>query len=334
MVDYINSLISAGKPFSFFLVDVDNFKTVNDTYGHAIGDKALIATANFLSDIIGEKGIVGRYGGDEFMFVIEDLAEYKDIWAVGHALTSNMDHLKLDELPGLRLTITIGISRFPTDASDFEKVLNLADKALYRGKLKGRNCFIIYLPEKHGTLNIQEERESKRSNVYLCYMVYQQLTATEDLPGNIAKLFKRAAIYFMFDHICIEHEEGTKFHIIHALAKNKEFSHIPLEEIKSVTDSYGLSAINKVHNLNVNIHGPITTSLKSQRVSSAVFCKISAYGEDFGYVRVDMTDTYRMWQSEEIELVAIIANTLGIILHYQKKSIKDLQDIPAEIVGS
>ena len=139
------------------IVDLDNFKSINDSYGHRIGDEVLHTIAGDLCRAVGEDGVVGRYGGDEFMIVYFGCTDYDGVHAFlstfykeGGVFRRNLS------LHGLSLfsTATIGCAVYPTDADSFDGLFALVDKTLYRGKSKGRNCFIIYVPAKHAHLEI------------------------------------------------------------------------------------------------------------------------------------------------------------------------------------
>jgi diguanylate cyclase (GGDEF)-like protein len=332
MIAYVNNLINNNKPFSFFLVDVDNFKNVNDNYGHLVGDTVLVHTAAYICDKVGDKGVVGRYGGDEFMIVFEGIVEYKEVWNAGHNINCDIGSLKFDGVAGLHITITMGVSRFPVNAKTYVDILKLADKALYRGKTKGRNCFIIYLEEKHKNLTIRKDKGNNYSSMYLCSRVFAYLTATDDLQKNISYLFKRVVGYYMFDHIGIESKNKLNFETIHSLARTKQFEHIPYDVILRATNNQGLVNIGKIDTLDETVYGSFISALKKQNVSSAVYCKIAAFGKDYGFIRVDMTSNVRMWQSGEMDIIVIAANTLGLMLHYQNKTLDDLDIVQPEIV--
>ena len=77
---YMDNLINEGCPFTFAIIDIDNFKTINDSYGHQMGDTVLMTVAEILSKIVKNIGVVGRYGGDEFIFVFPNIVEYDDVW--------------------------------------------------------------------------------------------------------------------------------------------------------------------------------------------------------------------------------------------------------------
>lgn len=166
---FVQSLIQARTPFTLAIVDLDNFKSINDNYGHRTGDEMLSAIAEDLRRAVGPAGLVGRYGGDEFLLVLLELNDYdlthsffEKIYGEGGVFRKNL----LIRERSIFSTATVGSASCPKNADNFEALFALADKALYRGKSKGRNCFIIYVPEKHDRLEIPK---LGRRSLYDCF---------------------------------------------------------------------------------------------------------------------------------------------------------------------
>ncbi|MCP4597093.1 diguanylate cyclase [Neptuniibacter sp.] len=127
---------------SLLMVDIDNFKSINDTYGHGIGDKALKLLADTLSAECRSNDLICRYGGDEFIVILpntpQDSALMKAEW-----IRKNFQLNTPDTLAKIKqISISIGIATSPDNADCFEKLYNAADKALYAAKKKGRNCCV------------------------------------------------------------------------------------------------------------------------------------------------------------------------------------------------
>lgn len=157
MLRFVQALIQAQTPFVLMMVDLDNFKNINDNYGHRTGDEMLTAIGADLRRAIGTDGVVGRYGGDEFLIVYFGCTDYDGIHSFLDSLYNSRSVFRKNLLISGRTifsTATIGCAVYPTDADSFEALFALIDKTLYRGKFKGRNCFIIYVPAKHAHLEI------------------------------------------------------------------------------------------------------------------------------------------------------------------------------------
>lgn len=157
IIKYAQSLIDSGILFGFFLVDIDNFKKINDAEGHMLGDQVLKDCAKILKDNIGDRGVVARYTGDELAIIIPNIAMYDDVWNIARKYSQAIRKATFPYLVNTKqentVTVTSGISRYPIDGHSVQELINLADKALYRGKTKGKNCFIIFNKALHGSID-------------------------------------------------------------------------------------------------------------------------------------------------------------------------------------
>jgi len=126
------------------LVDLDRFKTVNDTLGHAVGDKLLRQVAERLSKSVRASDTVARLGGDEFAVVLNNLAAPEDAAVVAHKITAAFQAPFQVEGHSLPATLSIGAALFPNDSTDQETLLKHADAAMYRSKEAGRNRFSLF----------------------------------------------------------------------------------------------------------------------------------------------------------------------------------------------
>ena len=120
------------------IVDIDNFKTINDAFGHLVGDKVLVHVSGAMKRIVGNHGYVGRYGGDEFVIIFNDIS-HSDSKLIMESIKEEVREIKWDQ--PLQISLSGGVSRFyPTD--DIDDVLNRADEMLYHVKLGAKNDII------------------------------------------------------------------------------------------------------------------------------------------------------------------------------------------------
>src|SRR5712691_4227920 len=126
------------------LADLDRFKTVNDTLGHAVGDKLLRQVAERLSKAVRSSDTVARLGGDEFAVVLNNLSAPEDAAVVAHKIIAAFQAPFQVEGHSLPATLSIGAALFPNDSIDQETLLKNADAAMYRSKEDGRNCFRLF----------------------------------------------------------------------------------------------------------------------------------------------------------------------------------------------
>lgn len=155
---------------STIILDIDHFKSINDTYGHENGNIILIELAKILSSFINESGIVARYGGEEFVFLLcnktrEETAQFAENVrsAVEKSRFSIYEDLKQERnLIDVHITISLGVAMIPTDASTAKTLLRNADRALYiGGKQAGRNKVGFFGIEGSRIATLTEEQELK-----------------------------------------------------------------------------------------------------------------------------------------------------------------------------
>jgi diguanylate cyclase (GGDEF)-like protein len=129
-----------GTPFACLMIDVDHFKTINDTYGHDVGDLVLKETAQTIQGEIRGVDTVARYGGDEFAVLLSQQKREEAVKAAGRIL-KNVRQLRFKEMKkGEKITLSIGISALPDpDLKEMDQIVQCADYALYKAKKKGRD---------------------------------------------------------------------------------------------------------------------------------------------------------------------------------------------------
>ena len=125
--------------FSFFMIDIDDFKSYNDRYGHLVGDAVLREIAKAIKENIRQVDLVGRYGGEEFSLILPETG--KDQALVAAERIRQAVECKLIKVydEDLRVTISIGISAFPKDGRSCQTIIERADQALYHAKQTGKN---------------------------------------------------------------------------------------------------------------------------------------------------------------------------------------------------
>ena len=127
-------------PLSAILCDLDNFKQINDVYGHDKGDQALAAASAAMRGALRKSDLAGRYGGEEFLILLPD-TPLDGALVLAEKLR---DEVARVDVPGVdrAVTASFGVASFPDDAPDGEMLVRMADRALYSAKARGRNCVI------------------------------------------------------------------------------------------------------------------------------------------------------------------------------------------------
>lgn len=134
----------SSKSLAVLFIDLDHFKEINDTLGHAVGDRVLQTVARQLNSITREIDTVARLGGDEFVILLEQFEEQKDILQIVQKLHERFQTKLLIDGHELTLHASIGISLYPRDGISTEQLLQYADSAMYSAKNSGRNTFSFH----------------------------------------------------------------------------------------------------------------------------------------------------------------------------------------------
>ena len=127
-----------------FVIDIDNFKKINDTLGHAFGDEVLKELGHQLRSMFRAMDVVGRFGGDEFMVFMTDVKDPAVIQRHGDRLRDFFHNFKAGEYVKYSVTASIGAAVFSEDGRDFESLFRNADKAVYVVKKRGKNDVAFY----------------------------------------------------------------------------------------------------------------------------------------------------------------------------------------------
>ncbi len=142
------------NPFSVIFVDVDHFKSINDNYGHSVGDKVLVDLARLMQKEMYSGEVVARYGGEEFVILCPD-ADLETAFTRAERLRISVSKMKLAEMPGRGLTASLGVSRYE-EGDSVDSLLRRADQALYLSKHGGRN--------RTNSLTLAQARGARENN--------------------------------------------------------------------------------------------------------------------------------------------------------------------------
>lgn len=304
ILGFARALIESGTPFTFAMLDLDNFKYVNDTYGHHVGDDVLARVAEDLAAYMDDYGLVGRYGGDELIIVNlrhrtydEKKAFLSGIYAGSTVLRRNI-HLQ-DCAPFI--TGTIGCATFPDDAGDYDALFTLIDKTLYRGKTKGRNCHIIYVEEKHRDIEI---RQIARHGVYTT--MHSLIRQFELVPGLENKL--RSVMPLLMEELRI----SELYYVGRSGRLCAVRNHCPEEDVSDIyalmtDDLYSSNSLERAERSCPVFYA----ALKRRDVETLLVVRVSMGMDRYGYLICAEPRSRRIWQEDECAIMYFLAKLLA-----------------------
>lgn len=338
IVSEVAKSISENKEFVLMIINIDNFKTFNETFGQMFGDMILIETAASIKRAIGDRGSIARIGGDEFLALIHVKDNYDVIHETCRQVRAEVDKLNGSNIKNATLSATIGCSSYPSDGDNFELLYKKADSALVRGKRKGKNCFIIYSEERCGKVTLDsaitsgkaiDKNISTINNYNVISGIIELLNRPSALKTNFIDSLSLIGNYFLLDRITLSVINPDNGKIsdylswINPLSDRKVSKIIPRDENVSnwrlVYDKINMIKINQVSS---NTHLPIYKQLESEGTTAMVAFELQFDNKIFGQLRFDMCSINRFWQPQDVSSFMLLSKAFAITISRNYSNLK------------
>ena len=304
MLDFIHSLVDSGTPFTLAMMDLDNFKLINDNYGHKAGDGVLAAVSADLRKYMRGIGVAGRFGGDEFLIVYLGGNEYDKIHSFYEGMYQRAEVLrkviKLEECSPF-MTGTIGSASFPENAQDYDTLFEMVDKTLYRGKSKGRNCYIIYVEAKHKNL------EMKKLAAHSIYSTVRVVDKIFEEGGTLTEKLKR-----VFGPLCEDLNISNLYLItqeeqLYSVADQGVLATVQgLDEIVK-TDMYEAQSIDELKTVSKELYDV----MNERKIESVIIVPVLWHGKNLGYLMCGEANILRIWQDDEHTILYFLSKLVA-----------------------
>lgn len=199
---YVNMHLQENQHCAYFMIDLDNFKQVNDRYGHIAGDYALKNVANMLSEMARNIGIACRMGGDEFsLFVNHDIGR-NELHRLAASMLEEYDRVKVGNESIAETSLSLGIALAPEDGKSYQELYNAADKALYLSKRGGKNRYCFY---NEGEPTETEEKD----NIMDLHQLKEIMQIGTSRKGSYKVPYKDFQRIYNFILRCVERNQQT-----------------------------------------------------------------------------------------------------------------------------
>lgn len=178
--EYLQKLIAISarekKQFAFLFLDIDHFKSINDSLGHNVGDELLQNVASVIQKIVRPNDMVARIGGDEFVIVLQDYDTYLELSAIIERIQKQLKSPWLIQTNPIHITSSVGIALYPSDGSDIVTLMKHSDIAMYQAKKQGRDQYQFFTQELNTNIQhlIELDKEMKRALEHSEYELYYQ----------------------------------------------------------------------------------------------------------------------------------------------------------------
>ena len=306
---------------SIAILDIDYFKQVNDRYGHLYGDKVLTRVAKKLKEVVGEDGVVGRIGGDEFMIVLKGINDDYALRGILRAIRTQVKWEFKNDYENFQVTTSIGVAFSPNNGHDYEELFKKADFCLYVAKEKGRDRYVFFRDEIHresyeNSLNkkdkiINDGREMRE----LRYLTDIMVQYNHDKKAAVMAMLEHMLSMYKIDNISIYKGEGLK-DIVSVGAPIKSESDMYYID----TDGFKILMGDKTYiassfiNKNQDVAPEFVDEMRRRGIHSTIQCFIGTKDDVKGLLTINRMKAASQWAEYEIECSIITATLINMII--------------------
>ena len=328
---------------AMMILDLDNFKAVNDSCGHLYGDTVLAKVGEHLRRLFRFGDVIGRIGGDEFLVLLRDIPNQEMVHTRCERILHTFREMFEAMMPDLNVSCSIGVALAPIHGTSYSELFQRSDEALYLAKSKGKNRYKVYDPQE--TLGIlrgtgsnvaaridSDERPGMANDSFVRY-VFRCLYESEDIEYTIQALLSDIGAQLNVSRVYIfeNNEDNTACSNTfewcnQGIAPEKE----SLQNVSYITDIPGWTEVFDERGVFycediTGLDAKYRAILEPQGIKSMLQCAILDNGVFRGYVGFDECRLNRMWTREQIDLLDFLAEVMVLFLLKKRAQDKVLQ---------
>lgn len=328
---------------AMLILDLDNFKSINDAYGHLYGDAVLAQIGSNLRRLFRSHDIIGRIGGDELLVFLKDIPNAELVHSRCKLLLTTFRELFGRLVPDLNVSCSIGAALAPNHAANYAELYQRADEAMYLAKGKGKDRYKLYSPkDKYDALlknvtfvnsRIDSNEQPSLSDDSLIRFVFRALYESNDLEFTVNELLAHIGRQFNVSRAYIfeNNEDNT------ACSNTFEWCNegvLPekdnLQNISYITDIPGwpdlFAATGMLYCSDISeLSDHARAILEPQGIKSMLHCAIMDNGVFRGYIGFDDCVSNRLWTREQIDLLRFLSEVVALFLLKKRTQDKSIE---------
>ncbi|MFS0784719.1 diguanylate cyclase domain-containing protein [Bacillus sp. 1P06AnD] len=328
---------------ALFIIDIDDFKHINDHLGHLFGDAVLKETASNIQHNFRDYDIVGRIGGDEFLVFLKNIPSKEIVMEKAQALMDVFRRSFTGRHKEYKISGSVGVAIYPRDGKCFNDLFEHADNALYAAKKQGKDGYCIYseqlkMAQYKSVLDQMESEEQPQLpfTENLKEYIFNILYETKDMNIAVPLILEIVGKYYGVSRVYIFENSDDDLFASNTFEwcnegvapKITNLQNIPYSDFDNGEESYrslfneqGIFYCDDISLL----PDKVKEFLESQKVCSVLQCSMVSDGVFKGFVGFDECSGLRLWTSEEIDMLTVISHILTTFL-LKKRSEKELND--------
>lgn len=319
---------------ALLILDIDDFKQVNDRYGHLGGDAVLADLAGGLQSLFRPEDILGRIGGDEFCVFLRGVEDTAELEARAGAVVE-LFHSVVQNVPDSGISGSVGIAVAPEDGVDFNTLFQNADVALYHAKVKGKNRYAFYEPgmdwpelrhelaaSRSGEKDrIESEGDRRFDSGELADYVFRALYSASDIRQAIPAILEIVGRQYDVSRVYIYEVENDGRSVSNTFewcaegvsSELESLQHVPVDMIQGLLVPLRREGVLYCRNVS-ELDAEARAVLEPQDIRSTLQCAINDGLRFCGAVGFDECRDTRLWTQEQVKTLAFIADILGAFL--------------------
>lgn len=311
---------------AFFIIDIDYFKNVNDKLGHMFGDELLSGFSNKLSQMIDNNGIVGRFGGDEFIICLKNIDSKQKAKEIAQKILEAFRNFQFRENLKYTISGSIGISLYPEHGNNFKNLFENADKALYFAKTNGRDQYKIFNEEEFKNNEVlfkdnfdtsYQYRRHETITGYILNMLSNCLDIEDGINNALSfvgRYFDVSSSYVMeflpYNKTLTATFEWYNENSEYMIEKQKDVVCENTEDFFNIFDENGIFYCDSISILPEKLK----KYMENKKVCSFLQCIITDCGEKKGYIGFYECRNNRLWVHNEIENLSAAAKIISVFI--------------------
>ncbi|MEG2834528.1 EAL domain-containing protein [Anaerorhabdus sp.] len=312
---------------TIFIMDIDDFKGINDNLGHQLGDNVLREFCSKIEAFFPKNSIIGRIGGDEFAAFVKNVDQSVAIQKA-ELLIQSIRLTYYGSASKYNISGSVGIASYPEHGKNFEELYHVADIALYESKRNGKDQFTVYQEHMTGSLrNVGTPVDWSESflDAYFKddfpFEIFEMLYETKDINASVQMILEQLGKRFKVDRVYIfqnEDEEGTRVSNTHEwcapgiTSEMMSLQNLNYNELGEYLNLYTKEGVYCCPDMRNTIK-EVRDICEPRGIKALLHCAIYDEGKMLGFIGYDMY-SYHNWSGEEIAILGYISRILTVFL--------------------